>query len=231
MADLLLAAAFFVGIHLFVSGTSLRDRLVGMMGESAYLGLFSLMSLGGLVWLVLAFNHIEGDQILWTVPAGVLHLGTILVPLALILALAGLTTPNPTAVKGDSLLQKSDPVKGILTVTRHPFQWAVVLWAGFHLLANGQLSTTIFFGAFLVLSFCGTFSIDKKRARKDGAAWEAFAEKTSNVPFAAIAMDRTKLDWRGIGVFRFVGGLVLYGVILWFHQAWFGVSPIPGMAM
>lgn len=231
MVDLLFAALFFVGIHLFISGTVLRDKLVAMMGENAYMGLFSLFSLGGLVWIIFAFNHVEGDQILWTAPTWLLHFGTILVPFALILALAGLTTPNPTAVKGDNLLEKSDPVKGIITVTRHPFQWAVVLWAGYHLLINGQLSTTLFFGAFLILSFFGTFSIDKKRARKDGAAWEAFAAKTSNLPFAAIAMDRTKLDWRGIGVFRFVGGLVLYGVILWFHQSWFGVSPFPALAM
>ncbi len=49
---------------------------------------------------------------------------------------------------------------------------------------------SILFGTFFVLALSGTASIDAKRKRKMGAAWDCFAAKTSNVPFAAIAAGR-----------------------------------------
>ena len=42
MISIVLAAAFFVGVHLLVAGTGLRDRLVRGLGEPLYLGAFSV---------------------------------------------------------------------------------------------------------------------------------------------------------------------------------------------
>ena len=64
MASLLLAALFFDGIHFFVSGTELRGKIVGLIGERRYQGLFSLMSLIGIVWLCGAYRQAEYFQ-LW----------------------------------------------------------------------------------------------------------------------------------------------------------------------
>src|SRR4029453_1331817 len=50
MANLIAAAVFFLGIHFGVSGTRLRDRLVSVLGERAFRGLFALASLVGLIW-------------------------------------------------------------------------------------------------------------------------------------------------------------------------------------
>ena len=51
MISLVLAAVFFVGIHVFVSGTSLRAAIVAKTGEVVYQTAFSLVSLLGLIWL------------------------------------------------------------------------------------------------------------------------------------------------------------------------------------
>ena len=55
MASLVLAAAFFVGIHVFVSGTALRGAIVARIGENGFRGAFSLASLAGIVWLSRAY--------------------------------------------------------------------------------------------------------------------------------------------------------------------------------
>ena len=55
MSNLLAAAAFFLAIHLLVSGTRVRDALTGRIGQGPYMGLFSLASIAGLAWFGFAF--------------------------------------------------------------------------------------------------------------------------------------------------------------------------------
>jgi uncharacterized membrane protein len=59
MASLLAAAIFFVGIHPVISGSRLRDKIVALIGEGPFRGLFSLLSLVGIVWLSRAYSHAE----------------------------------------------------------------------------------------------------------------------------------------------------------------------------
>ena len=56
MIMLTAAVATFLAIHFLVSGTSLRDRVTGAIGEGPYMGLFSLASIAALVWIVIAFG-------------------------------------------------------------------------------------------------------------------------------------------------------------------------------
>jgi uncharacterized membrane protein len=51
MISLISAAVFFDGIHFFISGTSLRGKIVSIIGERSFQGVFSLMSFTGIVWL------------------------------------------------------------------------------------------------------------------------------------------------------------------------------------
>ena len=52
--NLVAACACFLGIHIFISGTRLRDVIAGSIGEGPYMGLFSLLSLGAIVWMAMA---------------------------------------------------------------------------------------------------------------------------------------------------------------------------------
>ena len=65
MSSLPAAAIFFLGIHFFISGTPLRGKIVGLIGEGPFRGLFSLMSLIGIIWLCQAYGQAEYIQ-LWT---------------------------------------------------------------------------------------------------------------------------------------------------------------------
>jgi len=225
MIELTVAAAFFVGIHLAVSGTRLRDLLVAKVGERPYQALFSLASLAGLAWMARAYRpagHVDlWGQLHYLAPAML-----VLAAIAVLLVVVGLTTPGPTTVGAESLLRRDDPARGIHRVTRHPFLWGVSLWALGHLVVNGDLASFILFGSLLILALAGTRSIDAKRRRAFGADWERYAAATSNVPFAAIAAGRSRLRLREVGWWRVAVAAAVYAAILYFHQTLFGVSPL-----
>lgn len=227
---LIAAACVFLGIHLLVSGTRLRDAITRVIGENPYLGLFSLASLGTIVWLVISYNgaQLADDPMLYTPWIGTRHLAIPVVLIAFLLAVPGLLLPNPTSVKQEGAAAKEGTVKGVLRITRHPFLWGVAIWSAFHLSANGDEASVIFFGTFFLTSFLGTFSIDAKRRRKMGDAWTGFARQTSNVPFAAIAAGRNTLNVRELLDWRFLAALLVFLAILFSHARLFGVSPFPG---
>lgn len=227
MGMLIAAALFFLAIHLLVSGTSLRDVIVGSLGERPFQALFSLASLGGIIWLALSYNAAtaQGSDVLWDFGPAVRHLGIIVVAIAFLFAVSGLLTPNPTTVGMEGRAAREDTVRGVLRVTRHPFLWGVALWAAFHLFANGDVASIVFFGTFLVLAIAGTYSIDAKRARRMGDAWQGFAKRTSNVPFAAILDGRNTFKAAEVLTYREAAGLLVFLAVLFFHARLFSASP------
>jgi uncharacterized membrane protein len=230
MTNLVAAAAFFLAIHLLISGTRARGRIVAVTGETPYLALFSLASIGGIVWLCIAYNATAGipNRLYWVAPDWLVHLAPTVMVVAFLFALIGLTTPNPTAVKAEALLDKPDPVKGMLRITRHPFLWSVMLWAALHVALNGDRASIVFFGTFLLLAALGTLSIDEKRKRALGEKWQGFSRATSNLPFAAIVAGRNRLALGELGWWRILLGLAAFGAMFYAHLWLFGVSPVPG---
>ncbi|HZR80976.1 MAG TPA: NnrU family protein [Candidatus Binatia bacterium] len=229
MASLVLAAAFFAGIHVFVSGTALRGAIVSRIGENAFRGLFSIASLAAIWWMARAYAAAP-TVALWTPPPGASRaLALVLVALAFALVVIGLATPSPTVVGGEAQLAKTsdEPARGILRITRHPFLTGVALWAIAHLVANGDAASVVLFGTFLGVAALGPFLIDRKRRAALGAAWDPFARATSVVPFAAIAAGRNRLALREIGAGRLAAAAAAYAILLASHRALFGVSPLP----
>jgi len=117
---------------------------------------------------------------------------------------------------------------GVLRITRHPFLWGVAIWSAFHFCATGDYASVVLFGTLCVLSLLGTASIDAKRQRKLGEQWSAFAQRTSNLPFAAIAAGRNSFQAREYFDWRFLVALALFLVVLFAHARIIGVSPFPG---
>jgi uncharacterized membrane protein len=221
--SLILAAVFFIAIHLGVAGTRLRDRAVAMLGERGYSALFSLASILGLAWLIIAYRHAPylptWGLLLWWKPVMI----ALMLP-ATALVVIGLATPNPTAVAQGSRL--GEPPRGILRVTRHPFLIGVALWALLHLVGNGDLASLVLFGALMIVALVGTVSIDAKRRRAAGAAWEPFAAATSITPFAAIAAGRNRFRASEIGLARWVAALLVYILLLGAHGPVIGIAAV-----
>lgn len=231
MANLWAAAAFFLAIHIGVSGTRLRDAVVGAVGEWPYLGAFALASVGGLVWLIIGYNEavMEPDRLYWVAPVGLKHMAPPVMLVAFLFAVVGLTTPNPTAFRSERVLDtEGDDALGIVHITRHPFLWGVMIWSTLHIAMKGDKASILFFGTFLLVAALGTISIDEKRRRKLGTKWDAFAARTSNLPFAAIFAGRTKFRFTRHGWWRILASLIAFTLMLYAHLWLFGFSPIPG---
>ena len=69
--------------------------------------------------------------------------------------------------------------------------------------------------------------LDALGHRALGAAWDAFAARTSNLPFAAILSGRQTLKIGEIGAARLIAAVVVWLAVIWAHPLAFGVSPLP----
>lgn len=231
MTSLLAAAAVFIALHLLIAGTRVRDLIVSVVGERVYLGLFSLASIAAIAWLAMSYRGAlasEANVQLFDLGNGVDTLAIPVLLVAFLIGVPGLLIPSPTSVGQTGALAREGTVRGILRVTRHPFLWGVAIWSAFHLSATGDEASVVLFGTFLLLSILGTFSIDMKRQRKLGEQWSAFARKTSNVPFAALASGRNTFVAREYFDWRFFVALAIFVVVLFAHARVIGVSPFPG---
>ena len=222
MAMLALATAVFLLTH-YVSSTPLRPGLAALLGENVYLGLYTLVSLGTLGWMIWAYVKAPyerlwiGDEFkVWAV---------VLMPVSLVLIACGALGKNPSAVRQESALRSMGEPRGILRVTRHPILWGIALWAFVHLISRGDIASLIFFGGFLLLAISGTVLQDLRKDKMIGVDWQRFAATTSNVPFAAIIQGRNQFRSDEIGWRKVLIGLALYFVLAFLHPYLFGARP------
>jgi uncharacterized membrane protein len=206
MIDLVLASLFFPLSHFLISSTPLRAILVNLLGERRYSLGYSLLAVAALVWLIFAYRHAPARPF-WDAPK---WLGLALSPVIVvsgILAVAGLTTPNPVIVRSEALFNQPDIVRGILRVTRNAFFWGAGLFSIAHVIILGDAAALLTFGSVSFLGIAGASILDAKKARKHGKAWSAFAAMTSNIPFLAIVQGRQQLVLREIGLWRIALGV------------------------
>lgn len=223
MTLLTLAAIAFAALHLLVSGTRLRDALVGRLGEARYRGLFSLASAVVLGWLIWAYVQVRAPAL--TPLIDWRWLGAAFTLVAFLFITLGLATPGPTLVGAEKLLAKGVEARGIHRITRHPFLWGIALWALVHMAFNPERANLVFFGTFLLVAAAGTFSIDAKRARLFGEGWQRYAAQTSNIPFAAIAQGRNRFAMAELGWGKLAAALAAYAGFAVLHARLFGLPP------
>lgn len=222
---LAIAALAWVGIHVGLSGTALRDALVGRIGERAFSVLFSLLSVASIWALVAAYNAAPPTAPLWIAPGWLRWLLAALMLPAFVLLVAAFTVRNPTGVGGGEAMRREP--RAAIRVTRHPMLWAFSLWAVVHMLGNCDTASLLFFGAFLATALAGMPSIDAKLARRDPEGWATLAAGTSVLPFGAIASGRNRFVPGEIGWVPLVAGAALWLGLLAFHRTVFGVAPVP----
>jgi uncharacterized membrane protein len=146
MTLLVLGLILFLGVHGF---TMLRDRraaLIARFGDGGYKGLYTLVSLVGLVLIVWGYGgyRAAGYVPVWSPPIWTRHL-------AALLLLPVLPLVFSAYAKGH--------VKARL---KHPMILGVKLWALAHLLANGDLGSIVLFGGFLVWAVLAFMSMRRR---------------------------------------------------------------------
>ena len=133
LAILILGLVIFIGTHVFVTRRAARADLIGRIGEGPYKGLFSLVSIIGVVLIAYGYApyRATGSIALWNPPAWTRHVTVLLVWPAIICFYAAY---SPGRIKA---------------VLKHPMLVGTKLWALAHLISNGDLGSMILFGAIL----------------------------------------------------------------------------------
>lgn len=147
MLILIVGIVIFLGAHTF---TTLREARAGArssLGEGAYKGLHSLVSILGFVLIVWGFHRYraEGWVQVWYPPQGMRHL-TILLMWFAFLSLAAMG-------------KRPGRIRGWL---RHPMLVAIKIWALAHLLVNGDLGGMILFGSFLAWAVYDRIAVKRR---------------------------------------------------------------------
>jgi uncharacterized membrane protein len=148
---LIIGLVVFLGAHVFVTMRGHRAALISRVGEWPYKGLFSLVSLIGLVLIGWGFNDYRhfGYIAVWTPPDWTRHIVEALMWPASICVAAAYIPGN------------------IKRRLKHPLLVAVKAWAFAHLCANGDLGSIILFGS--ILAWAVYDRITLKRRTDPGA--------------------------------------------------------------
>lgn len=154
MTWLIVGLVLFLGIHTLSTARATRAALIGRLGEGPYKGLYSLVSLAGLVLIVMGFGAYRsaGYIQVWTPPFSIFH------PIALILLWFAFV----------ALVSAYSPPSRIKHLLRHPMLVGVKAWALSHLLVNGDLGSMLLFGGLLIWAVYDRISL--KRRGDAGAA-------------------------------------------------------------
>jgi uncharacterized membrane protein len=219
MLEMYAALAVFVGGHILISGTRLRQGAAAAIGELPYLALFTLFAAGSMLWLGLSYRAAPWLDV-WLPPLGLRWLSLALIAVALWLLADGLAA----RLRARPALP---PATGAHAVTRQPVMVAIVLWAAAHLLTRGDAATMALFGGFAVLGVAGALSQDRKARARHGNAWQAHAVATSLLPFLALGAGRARFHPSDFARWPILTTPVLLLVMLWLHPLIFGLHPLP----
>lgn len=143
MYCLILGSLIFFGIHFLPSLTRFKSRLIHIWGEGPYKMGFSILAALGLGLLI--YGKAEASYIhIYQIPSW------------------GFLIPKLLMLPASILLLAPYFLNFIRAKMRHPMLLGITLWAIGHLFANGDLSSVILFGSFLVFSILDMILINSR---------------------------------------------------------------------
>ncbi len=163
MFVLILGLVVFLGIHsVRIAAPAFRERQVAAGGIGRWKGVYTLVSVIGLVLIVWGYGMArQTAPVLYEPPVFMKHLNLLLMLVSFVF-----------------LAASQLPAGRIKAALKHPMLVAVKVWALGHLLANGDLAALILFGSFLAWAVADRIAV--KRRGDAGPApgpakWDAVA--------------------------------------------------------
>lgn len=149
MLQLVIGLALFLGIHsVSIVARPWRDAMALRLGEGPWKGIYSLVSLLGLVLIVRGYAEARLDPVvLYSPPSWTHHIAMLLMLVAFPAALA-------SGLPGR-----------IQSTLKHPLLVGVKAWALAHLLVNGTLADLVLFGGFLAWAVADRISLKRRVPR------------------------------------------------------------------
>ncbi len=146
MLVLILGLVVFLAVHsVRIVAPAWSEGVIARYGENAWKGVYSLVSLVGLVLIVWGYGLSRLDPVvLYSPPVWMRHVTLVLMmPVFVMLAAAYI----PGRIK---------------STLKHPMLAATKLWAVAHLLANGTLADVLLFGSFLAWAVADRISLKRR---------------------------------------------------------------------
>ncbi|GAB4287839.1 MAG: NnrU family protein [Roseovarius sp.] len=212
-------AAFFA-THSLPLRPAIRARLVARMGARGFSLAYSALSLV-MLWLLIRSAGQAPFVMLWPQAPWQVALVRAGMFVVCLLVAFGVGRPNPFSFGGRDN-GRFDPARaGIVRHLRHPVLAALALWAGLHLLANGDLAHAILFGLLGGFALAGMGLVDRRRRRALGEAeWQRLQRALAQAPRL-----QPPLSWAGVGL-RLAAAVALYLALLALHGPVIGVALI-----
>jgi uncharacterized membrane protein len=192
MAILVLGIIIFLGMHLVrVVAPGFRAGIIEGRGKGTWMALYTIVSLVGLCLIIYGFGQARGETgMLYDPPIFLRHIALLLMLVAFIVLAAGFL-----------------PAGRIAVALKHPQVLSIKIWALAHLLANGETSSVLLFGSFLVWAVILRISL-KRRERAGEKVLPVFKSTRNDVLAVLI-------------------GLVAFVLFVWkLHELLIGVQPV-----
>ncbi|HEV7715028.1 MAG TPA: NnrU family protein [Steroidobacteraceae bacterium] len=149
MTTLIAGLVLFLGIHsVAIVSPSWRDGMLARLGEGAWKGIYSVISIAGFVLIIWGYGVARQNPVMLYVPPLWTHYVAAVLMLPVFPLL--LATYFPGRIKA---------------ALKHPMLAAVKLWALAHLVANGTLADVLLFGGFLVWAVADRISVNHRPPR------------------------------------------------------------------
>ena len=155
MSILILGLVLFLGVHsVRIVAEGWRTQTRARMGAGAWKGVYSILSLAGLVLVVWGYGLARQQPVvLWNPPVAMRHAASLLTLVAFILLAAAYVPRNALKAK-----------------LHHPMVLGVKTWALAHLISNGNLADVVLFGSFLLWAVLD-FRAARQRDRAQGTSY------------------------------------------------------------
>ena len=135
---------------------------VGTRGFTIGYSVLSLCMLALLIWSAGKAPYVQlWPQMMWH--RRVVHIGMLAVCLIVAFSVG---RPSPYSFGGMNNSAFDPKRPGIVRVTRHPILLALVLWAGLHLLPNGDVAHVLLFGVLGSFAIAGRGLINRRKRRE-----------------------------------------------------------------
>lgn len=221
-----LALAIFVASHFLPRIGGLRDRLIGAVGRRVYFSAYGLLSFALLVWVIVAAGRAPYVE-LWPQVSWTRWVPNIAMPVAMVLVACGFGLRNPFTLGGKRNAIANLDGPGFAAITRHPLFLALALWAGAHLVPNGDLAHVILFGSFSIMALAAIPAFDAKARRALGPEATAFFNATATLSLRPLTDRAWVRDNARLLTIRTITGLLIWVSALHLHGPLIGASPFP----
>ncbi len=145
MSIFLVGLILFIGIHsIYIVAPGVREAAIARIGYNPWRGVYSLVSLAGLVHLIYGYGLARQDPVLLFEPPSWARLFAFVLMVVALPLLVASFFPVPTRIG---------------RFVRHPMLMSVTLWSVAHALAVGTLAGVLLSAVFFVWTLAARFSL------------------------------------------------------------------------